>query len=155
MRAVLAICFLVAAAPASAQGPFAITLLGTGNPRPSMERFGPSILVEAGETDILIDVGRGALQRLFQIGAAEQIGAVDLVLFTHLHSDHVVGFPDLWLTGWVFGRDRPLPVLGPPGTQSMCDHLEEAFAFDRKVRGRDGRYSAAGVTIAVTDVDPG
>ncbi|MDH3405185.1 MAG: MBL fold metallo-hydrolase, partial [Acidobacteriota bacterium] len=48
-----------------------------------------------------------------------------------------------------------LPVLGPPGTQSMCDHLEEAFAFDRKVRGRDGRYSAAGVTIAVTDVDPG
>jgi len=45
-----------------------VTLLGTGNPRPSMARFGPSILVEAGTsppTRILVDAGRGATQRLF------------------------------------------------------------------------------------------
>ena len=67
----------------------------------------------------------------------------------------MVGLPDLWLTGWVFGRDRPLPVLGPPGTESMCAHLERAFAFDRKVRGRDGRYSAEGVVLAAKNVSPG
>ncbi|GMR24261.1 MAG: MBL fold metallo-hydrolase [Acidobacteriota bacterium] len=154
MRTLFAIAFLALAFPAFAQEPLQITLLGTGNPRPSMERFGPSILVEAGETDILIDVGRGAIQRLFQIGAAQQIRDVDMVLFTHLHSDHVVGFPDFWLTGWVFGRHRPLAVMGPPGTKSMCDHLDQAFAFDKKVRGRDARYQNDGIVLETTDVEP-
>jgi ribonuclease Z len=37
---------------------------------------------------------------------------VDGVFLTHPHSDHVVGFPDLWLTGWLFGprRNRSLDV---------------------------------------------
>ena len=153
-RTFFAIGVSLMAFPAFGQELLQITLLGTGNPRPSMERFGPSILVEAGETAILIDVGRGAIQRLFQIGAAEQIRDVDMVLLTHLHSDHVVGFPDFWLTGWVFGRDRPLPVMGPPGTEQMCDHLDQAFAFDKKVRGRDDRYVAAGVALEVKDVLP-
>lgn len=120
-----------------------------------MERFGPSILVEAGGTSILIDVGRGAIQRLFQIGQAAEVRAVDLVVFTHLHSDHVVGFSDFWLTGWVFGRARPLEVKGPPGTEEMCRHLDQAFTFDKKVRGQDARYSPEGILLAVEDVEPG
>lgn len=154
MKTLLTFSALALALPALGQDPLHITLLGTGNPRPSMERFGPSILVEAGETDILIDVGRGALQRLFQVGAAEQIRDIDLVLFTHLHSDHVVGFPDFWLSGWIFGRDRPLPIMGPPGTESMCDHLDQAFAFDQKVRSLDDRFAAAGIELETTDVEP-
>ncbi len=148
------VLFLAFPLVAAGQETLDITLLGTGNPRPSMERFGPSILVEAGDTSILIDVGRGAIQRLFQIGQAEQVRAVDMVLFTHLHSDHVVGFPDFWLSGWIFGRSRPLPVIGPPGTEDMCSHLERAFAFDKKVRGRDQRFSAAGIVLEVRDVEP-
>ncbi|MDX1503273.1 MAG: MBL fold metallo-hydrolase [Thermoanaerobaculia bacterium] len=135
--------------------PLTVTLLGTGNPRPSMERFGPATLVEAGESRLLIDAGRGALQRLFQIGGAELVRETDHVLFTHLHSDHVVGFSDLWLTGWVFGRERPLRVAGPPGTRAMCGHLERAFEFDLRVRGRDDRYSAEGAVLEVRDVAPG
>ena len=154
MRTIVTIAVLVVALPTFAQEELSITLLGTGNPRPSMERFGPSILVEAGETDILIDVGRGAIQRLFQVGAAQQIRDIDMVLFTHLHSDHVVGFPDFWLSGWVFGRDRPLPVMGPRGTKSMCDHLDQAYAFDKKVRGRDDRFVAAGIVLDTKDVEP-
>ena len=152
-RAFFALALLAFASQAKAAEPFEITLLGTGNPRPSMERFGPATLVEAGETKILIDAGRGAIQRLFQVGGAELVREIDLVLLTHLHSDHVVGLPDLWLTGWVFGRDRPLPVIGPPGTVEMCGHLDQAFAFDKKVRG-DGRYPAAGVLLEARDVEP-
>src|SRR2546430_1812202 len=44
-----------------------VTLLGTGNPRPVMERFGPSILVEAGQEKMLFDCGRGATQRIYQL----------------------------------------------------------------------------------------
>lgn len=150
----LGLALLAQAAPARPAEPLEITLLGTGNPRPSLERFGPSTLVEAGGTTILIDAGRGAIQRLFQIGGADLVREVDLVLLTHLHSDHVVGLPDLWLTGWVFGRDRPLPVIGPPGTGEMCRHLDRAFAFDKRVRG-DGRYPAAGVVLESREVEPG
>src|SRR3990172_3033987 len=96
-----------------------VTLLGTGGPLPSLERFGPSTLIEAGGQTFLIDAGRGALQRLAQAGVRWR--DVDGVLLTHLHSDHVVGFPDLWLTGWLVrpGRDRPLTLWGPRGTRSM------------------------------------
>jgi len=32
-----------------------VTLLGTGSPQPRMDRFGPSILVEAGKEKLLFD----------------------------------------------------------------------------------------------------
>ena len=80
-----------------------------------MNRFGASILVEAGEQKFLFDAGRGALQRLTQIGVSWK--DVNGVFLTHLHSDHVVGFPDLWLTGWLVSqRQSPLSVWGPRGT---------------------------------------
>ncbi len=103
-----------------------VTLLGTGTPVPAMNRFGPSILVEAGGQTFLFDAGRGAMQRLAQLRVRWQ--DVDGLFLTHLHSDHVVGFPDLWLTGWLVGsgRDRPLLVRGPRGTKRMMSHLEQA-----------------------------
>lgn len=44
-----------------------VALLGTGGPVPSIERFGPSTLVEAGGQKLLFDCGRGAGQRLWQL----------------------------------------------------------------------------------------
>src|SRR5882757_697248 len=107
---------------ASAEG-MRVTLLGTGSPAPAMNRFGPSTLVEAGDKKFLFDAGRGAMQRLVQTNTEWR--DIDGVFFTHLHSDHVVGFPDLWLTGWLVGagRNRPLEVWGPPGTENMVSHL--------------------------------
>ena len=70
-----------------------VTLLGTGCPPAVMNRFGPSTLVEAGDQKFVFDAGRGALQRLTAIGVRWQ--EVEGVFLTHLHSDHVVGFPDL------------------------------------------------------------
>ena len=48
-----------------------VTLLGTGTPQPIMERFGSSILVQAGSETLLFDAGRGCLQRLRQINISE------------------------------------------------------------------------------------
>jgi ribonuclease Z len=132
-----------------------VTLLGTGSPPPIMDRFGPSTLIEAGGQRILIDAGRGALQRLAQIGVAWR--DIDGVLLTHLHSDHVVGFPDLWLTGWLVspGRARPLDVWGPPGTKAMVSHLEQAFEFDIRFRVSDDRAAADGARIVASDITEG
>jgi len=131
-----------------------VTLLGTGNPRPLLDRFGPSILIEADEEVLLFDVGRGATQRLFQHGVA--LAGTREVFLTHLHSDHVVGLPDLWLTGWIFQRTQPLRVRGPPGTRDLVEHLTRAFAFDVHVRrDLDERLPPMGAEMVGEDIAPG
>lgn len=155
----IASCVLILAATLGPSAlpaqPIKVTLLGTGGPLPSIERFGPSTLVEAGGQTFLIDAGRGALQRLAQADVPWR--KIDGLLLTHLHSDHVVGLPDLWLTGWLVrpGRDRPLTVWGPRGTSGMLAHLREAFAFDIQMRQSDDGASPAGVQISSVDISDG
>jgi ribonuclease Z len=128
-----------------------VTLLGTGSPRPLMDRFGPSILVEAGNEKLIFDVGRGAMQRLFQLDVS--YADITGVLLTHLHSDHIVGLPDLWLTGWIISnRATPLPLWGPAGTEKMARGLESAFSFDRDIRVREGKAPAAGGHFDARDI---
>jgi ribonuclease Z len=105
-----------------------VTLLGTGALIPSVERFGPATLIEAGNAVLLFDCGRGVAQRLGQVGV--EWDEVDAVVLTHLHSDHVVGLPDLWLTALARGRPEPLLVYGPEGTVAMAQHLRQAFSAD-------------------------
>ncbi|HLQ93798.1 MAG TPA: MBL fold metallo-hydrolase [Xanthobacteraceae bacterium] len=107
---------------------FRVTLLGTGVPTPSPERFGPSTLIEAGDQKLLIDAGRGAAIRLYQMKVP--IGRLDALLLTHYHSDHTSGIPDVWLTGWLtshFGtRTKPFRVIGPTGARTLMENLERA-----------------------------
>jgi ribonuclease Z len=141
------------AAAAQAQG-FEVTLLGTGYPRPRIDRFGPSILVEAGKEKLLFDCGRGAAQRLYQVKIP--LAEVDALFLTHLHSDHIVGIPDLWLTGWIMGRKVPLRVWGPAGTKPMMAHLQQAYEFDIHVRrDLDEKLPAQGAEVAAQDIEQG
>jgi ribonuclease Z len=109
-----------------------VTLLGTGTPFPSAERFSSAILVQVAGKNLLFDCGRGVVIRLTQTEVNPK--DIDALFLTHLHSDHVVGIPDLWLTGWFLGRSEPLRIWGPQGTSSMAEHLAQAFAFDIHIR---------------------
>jgi ribonuclease Z len=135
-----------------------VTLLGTGTPVPRADRFGPSILVQAGSQLLLFDCGRGAPIRLAQIHVP--IGMLTAVFITHLHSDHVSGFPDLWLTGWLasprFGnRTRPMHVYGPQGTAAMMTALHTAYAADLRIRAADELLPAAGAGIVTREIEEG
>jgi ribonuclease Z len=134
---------------------FKVTLLGTGVPIPSPDRFGPSTLVEAGDQKLLIDAGRGATIRLYQLKVP--IGRLDALLLTHFHSDHTSGIPDLWLTGWLqsfFGtRKTPFRVVGPRGTRTLMSKLEEAYAADIKIRMEDEKLGREGIAISAEDYD--
>ncbi len=138
----------------SARDTFRVTLLGTGGPPPILDRFGPCTLVEAGSEKFLFDAGRGALQRLFQLKI--RFSEITGLFLTHLHSDHVVGFPDLWLTGWINqawgGRQVPLPVWGPRETKEMMSHLEKAYQFDIRIRTH---YQKEGVRVVAEEFDGG
>jgi ribonuclease Z len=155
-RTVGLVLFVAVAAPTAAQGQqIKVTLLGTGCPPPVMNRFGPSTLVEAGEQKLLFDAGRGALQRLTELAVRWQ--DVQGIFFTHLHSDHVVGFPDLWLTGWLIvpGRNVPLLVWGPRGTTAMMSHLKQAYEYDIRIRIQNDGAAPDGVALLVKDISEG
>ena len=105
-----------------------VILLGTGTPRPSIERFGAATLVNAGGKYFLFDAGRGVTIRLNQAGITpDQIGHVFL---THLHSDHISGLDDLWITGWIWQREHPIQVSGPAGTDNLVESLRHAYVSD-------------------------
>jgi ribonuclease Z len=106
---------------------------------------------------VLIDAGRGATIRLFQLGVS--IGRIDALLLTHFHSDHTTGIPDLWLTGWLsshFGnRQRPFNIIGPVGTKRLMHHLEAAYAHDIEIRVEDEKLAREHVAITVQEFAEG
>jgi ribonuclease Z len=132
---------------------FRVTLLGTGVPTPRPERFGPSTLVEAGDRKLLIDAGRGATIRLYQLGVP--LGRIDALLLTHYHSDHTCGIPDLWLTGWLGSyyarRTKPFRVIGPVGARMLMSNLEKAYGADIKIRIEDEGLPLEGVATVVEE----
>ena len=123
-----------------------------------MDRFGPSVLVEAGGEKLLFDVGRGASQRLWSRGVA--LSQISAVFFTHLHSDHLVGFPDVWLTGSLPNttfahRTVAMRVFGPTGITALMGHLSAAFEADIRIRQADENVPAAASAIEATDITEG
>jgi ribonuclease Z len=82
---------------------------------------------------------------------------VSRVFLTHLHSDHVIGIPDLLLTGWgTSGRTVPLEVWGPNGTRRMMEFMQKTFAFDIHSR-RDvyEKFSPKGISIVSREIHEG
>jgi len=137
-----------------------IVLLGSGTPRADPDRSGPAIAVISGGRAYLFDAGAGIVRRAgaaFRAGWKELAPArLDLVFFTHLHSDHTLGYPDLVLSPWVLGRETPLEAYGPPGLQAMTDHLLAAWAEDIRVRIEGAeRNEPAGIRVNVHEVLPG
>jgi ribonuclease Z len=133
----------------AAQSDFRLTLIGTGNPVPEADRFGPATLVEAGDQKLLFDAGRGATIRLWQLKIP--FSKVSPLFLTHFHSDHTVGIPDLWLTGWLGGpfgrRTTPFHVIGPTGTKELMTNLERAYAADIRIRIADEHYPPEGASV--------
>jgi ribonuclease Z len=149
----IGILLLTAGLANAAQSDFRVTLIGSGTPVPLADRFGPATLVEAGDQKLLFDAGRGATIRLWQLKIP--FSKVSILFLTHLHSDHVVGIPDLWLTGWLGGpfgrRTTPFHVIGPSGTNELMSNLERAYAADIHIRIADEKYPPEGVKIVTEE----
>ena len=133
-----------------------VILVGTaGGPTFSADRLGITTLIVAGPEKLLFDCGRGMTTGMSRMG----INPVDVtkVFLTHLHSDHIIALPELYLYPWASqGRSVPLHVWGPNGTRSMMEHLQKAFAFDIHIRRDvDEKFSPEGIKAIATDIQQG
>lgn len=131
-----------------------VWLLGTGSPSLQACRHGISTLMKLRGRYYLFDVGRATLQRMYEcaIPAAE----VDNVFITHLHSDHICGMPDFWMTGWfVMHRSKPLKIHGPVGTERFVNGLKEMHHFDLTIRPQYETAAPEGVELHPSEFEEG
>ncbi len=93
----------------------------------------------------LVDFGPGVVRRASQMSTnyggpfdGMNIENLNHAFLTHLHSDHTAGYPDLILTPWVIGRNQPLKVFGPEGTNNMTTYILKAYEpdIDYRIYGR-------------------
>lgn len=90
---------------------------------PRDKRTRPSIFVRMGELRILVDTAPELrLQCL-----ANKINAVDAVLFTHHHADHVTGMDDLRRFNWLM--KKPTPCYGSARTLENIKRMY-LYAFE-------------------------
>lgn len=131
-----------------------VILTGTGSPLPSADRAGPSTLVKAGTTNILVDAGRGVVMRMMAIGVRPD--DLDGVIITHMHSDHVCALNDVITTHWVRTRERkPLRIWGPVGTARLVERTLLMLEDDIGYRTDHHEPLIDGPQLEVTELDPG
>ncbi len=111
---------------AAASGPARtrLVLLGTaGGPTywPGSTRRSTSSALMVGDATYMVDCGDGAGKRLQEAmerpGPGDSFRSLRALFLTHLHSDHTVDYPNLFLYGYFAGLDLPgrgpLQVYGP------------------------------------------
>lgn len=124
-----------------------ISLLGVkGGPaiKPGSNMPSATLIRMAGRT-ILVDAGLGAARAVCDQGVA--LTEIDLILITHLHSDHYLELGPILHTAWVSGLVRPIPVIGPAGLSEYWAGFLQSMAFDIELRMADeGRTDLAELT---------
>jgi ribonuclease Z len=130
-----------------------IVLLGTGGPRPDIARGATSLLIQAGEDNILIDAGRGVVRQLTSLGV--NLARINPVLITHHHYDHIGELHDVILSSWLLGRAQPLRLFGPPETRRIVDTLlHQVYDKDIEFRVHESLNNAWQPVEAI-DIMPG
>ncbi len=126
-------------------------LLGSGCVRVDLERWGPCQALEVGGEWLIFDCGRGATMRMVEAGIS--IRDVRRCLFTHHHYDHNCDFPYFFLTSWTLGRNFPLEVYGPRGSEAFCDGLfNTVYRDDIASRKAAAAYNSDGCKWTARDV---
>ncbi len=134
--------------------PLKIILLGTGSPRPTLDRHHPAALVQWGRAGtMLVDAGDGVVGQLLKAGIP--LDGIHNVALTHMHWDHILGYPAFVWGSWNAGRQK-LTVTGPRGTQAMHHQLVESYYREQAEWAIDLGFPRAGFDdVTVCDVPVG
>ncbi|MFG0607511.1 guanitoxin biosynthesis MBL fold metallo-hydrolase GntH [Vibrio mimicus] len=129
---------------------------GTGMPTTRAAQAAACFLVELGNGDkFLFDIGSGSTERLSSLQIPYDY--LDKVFIGHLHTDHFGAVHDLFVGGALMGRQVPLRVWGPSGsepklgTQYAMDGMKQMVTWD--LAGRAGNVDFRGYQLNVTEFD--
>jgi ribonuclease Z len=128
-----------------------VVLLGTGTPVPNLDRACASTLVIAGGKGFLIDTGRGVINGLVKAGNP----SVDVILFTHYHSDHFGEIGDFLVTRSIQGTDKPLPIIGPTGAKKTITAILDAYSLDDGYRKAHHKEKWPGLPVDIRELPAG
>ena len=98
-----------------------VCLLGCGGVMPLPDRALTSLYVRYNGRAILIDCGEGTQTALRRCEAKHS--QIDVIMFTHLHADHISGIVGLLLTFGLEGRIEPLKIYGPRGVMAAIESM--------------------------------
>ena len=105
-----------------------VTILGTGTATPIPERNASGLVVAAGGSLILVDLGPGTFRRLCD--AEIDMKAIDVILVTHFHPDHVSDLvPFLFASNYAYGpfREAPFHLVGPTGMEKFYSAMVAVY----------------------------
>ena len=98
-----------------------IALVGTGAMLPLPNRWLSSTLIRYGAHLVLFDCGEGTQISLRSLGWG--LKAIDLILISHVHGDHISGLPGLLLSQGNSERTQPVRIAGPSGLRAVVEGL--------------------------------
>ena len=98
-----------------------VALVGTGGMMPMPERFLSSMMIRLNGRLLLIDCGEGTQVSLKKLGWGFK--AIDAVVFTHYHADHISGLVGMLLAIANAGRSEKLKLIGPKGLRYVVEGL--------------------------------
>jgi ribonuclease BN (tRNA processing enzyme) len=124
--------------------------LGSGGTFENHWRRGPALAVGLAQDVVLVDAGRGVTEGLR--AAAIPVEQPHVLLLTSLAAENVLALDDLWLSGWLRGRENALLVYGPPGTQALVDGITRALAKQADAQGAAFALPPAGRALEVHEV---
>ncbi len=113
-----------------------VTVLGSGTCVPSLTRSACALLMTAGTSKLMFDVGPGSMRRLLEAGVRVQ--EISHLCVTHFHPDHTGElaplifankYPDASL------RREPLTILGGPGFIDFMTRLEGVYGHWIRLEG--------------------
>ena len=93
-----------------------VRFLGTAAARPTVSRNVAGISVQREGESLLWDCGEGTQRQIMKYGTGFSFRHV---FITHAHADHFLGLPGLLRTMGLQGREDPLFIYGPEGSESL------------------------------------
>ena len=134
-----------------------LLFLGNGAMMPLPDRWLSSALVRVRDEVMLLDCGEGTQIPWRRHGWGFK--RLSLICLSHWHADHVAGLPGILHAVAIAGRERPLRIVGPTGTEAVVAGLRTIapdLPFEVRVEelsSGDERTAIAGMTMRVIEGD--
>lgn len=105
-----------------------IAILGTSSAVSDASHDYTHFLLMGDSSNVLVDCGSNPLAKIRSLGVAED--ALQDIILTHFHPDHVSGVPNMLMHMWLLGRHSPLRFYALHHCANRVENMMLDFAWD-------------------------